>query len=92
MKKTESKHNPTLAILPAFQRLSDNTRDNTIVMTSGKGIFVYDDKGNEYLEATSSFYGAILGYGDEELIAAIEDNYINYRFTLPVFIGAMTRR
>ncbi len=73
----------TLPLLPAFQRLSDNTRDNTIVMTNGKGIFVYDDQGNEYLEATSSFYGAILGYGDEELIAAIEEQLHRLPFYPP---------
>jgi 4-aminobutyrate--pyruvate transaminase len=76
-------NNPTLPLLPAFQRLSDNTRENTIVMTSGKGIFVYDDQGNEYLEATSSFYGAVLGYGDEELIAAIEEQLHKLPFYPP---------
>ncbi len=76
-------NSPTQSLLPAFQRLSDNTRDNTIVMTKGKGVFVYDDKGNEYLEATSSFYGAILGYGDEELIAAIEEQLHKLPFYPP---------
>jgi len=76
-------NNSTLPLLPAFQRLSNNTRENTIVMTRGKGIFVYDDHGNEYLEATSSFYGAILGYGDEELISAIEEQLRKLPFYPP---------
>lgn len=40
-------------------------------IVSGKGIYVYDDAGNQYLEGLSGLWCSALGYGNEELIAAI---------------------
>lgn len=42
-----------------------------INIVSGKGIYVYDDAGNQYLEGLSGLWCSALGYGNEELIAAI---------------------
>ncbi|MBT7626104.1 MAG: hypothetical protein HN589_07460, partial [Proteobacteria bacterium] len=51
-----------LSMLLGFQRVSDNTLDKTKVIEKGKGIYVYDSDGKEYIEATASFYVASLGY------------------------------
>jgi 4-aminobutyrate--pyruvate transaminase len=59
-----------LRLLMGFQPLAHGTRERTTVMVRGEGIFVYDDRGREYLEATSSFYVAALGYSDRELADA----------------------
>ena len=40
-------------------------------VASGKGVYVYDDAGNQYLEGLSGLWCSALGYGNEELIAAI---------------------
>ena len=40
-------------------------------IVSGKGVYVYDDAGNQYLEGLSGLWCSALGYGNEELIAAI---------------------
>lgn len=40
-------------------------------IVSGKGIYVFDDAGNQYLEGLSGLWCSALGYGNEELIAAI---------------------
>lgn len=40
------------------------------VFTHGKGIRVWDDSDNEYIEAMSGLWCTTLGYGDEELAAA----------------------
>ena len=40
-------------------------------IVSGKDVYVYDDAGNQYLEGLSGLWCSALGYGNEELIAAI---------------------
>ena len=40
-------------------------------IVSGEGVYVYDDAGNQYLEGLSGLWCSALGYGNEELIAAI---------------------
>ena len=40
-------------------------------IVSGKGVYVHDDAGNQYLEGLSGLWCSALGYGNEELIAAI---------------------
>lgn len=42
-----------------------------INIVSGKGVYVYDDAGNQYIEGLSGLWCSSLGYGNEELIAAI---------------------
>ena len=37
------------------------------IMARGKGIFVYDDEGNEFLEAAAGLWCASLGFGVERL-------------------------
>lgn len=39
----------------------------------GEGVYVYDDKGNKYLEGLAGLWCAALGYGNEELIASISE-------------------
>ncbi|MDX5361851.1 MAG: aspartate aminotransferase family protein, partial [Alphaproteobacteria bacterium] len=41
-----------------------------MMLDSGKGIFVRDDQGKEYIEAMSGLWCTGLGWGDEELIEA----------------------
>ena len=40
-------------------------------IVSGEGTYVFDDAGNQYLEGLSGLWCSALGYGNEELIAAI---------------------
>lgn len=41
-----------------------------IIMDHGKGVFVYDDQGNEYLEALAGLWSVGVGYGEERLVTA----------------------
>jgi 4-aminobutyrate--pyruvate transaminase len=41
-----------------------------LVLTEGKGIFVYDDQGNEYIEGLAGLWSAALGFGEERLVQA----------------------
>ncbi|MCC6709811.1 MAG: aminotransferase class III-fold pyridoxal phosphate-dependent enzyme [Gammaproteobacteria bacterium] len=76
-----------LPMLLGFQRVSDNTAIATRFMEYGRGIYVYDTDGREYIEATASFYVASLGYQNAELIDAIERQYRE----LPFFVSALHR-
>ena len=42
-------------------------------IVSANGVYVYDDKGKQYLEGMSGLWSASLGYGNEELIQAATD-------------------
>jgi len=74
-------------MLLGFQRVADNTARQTRFMDHGRGIYVYDTDGREYIEATASFYVAGLGYQHEELIDAIHAQYRE----LPFFVSALNR-
>ena len=53
--------------LRALHTLKDN---GSLVISEGKGIFVYDSRGNEFIEGMSGLWCAGLGFGDEELAEA----------------------
>ena len=76
-----------LPMLLGFQPVAETTARRTRFIERGRGIYVYDSDGREYIEATSSFYVAALGYQNAELIDAIEAQYRN----LPFFVCAMHR-
>lgn len=79
--------NERLPMLLGFQRVATNTTRETRFMEHGKGIYLYDTDGREYIEATASFYVAALGYQHAELIDAITAQYRE----LPFFVSAMNR-
>ncbi|HVY56534.1 MAG TPA: aspartate aminotransferase family protein [Xanthobacteraceae bacterium] len=41
-----------------------------LLLERGKGVFVYDDAGNAYLEGMAGLWCTALGYGNEELVEA----------------------
>ena len=45
-------------------------RDGPLVMTHGKGIYVYDENGKEYLEGLAGLWCTSLGFGEERLAEA----------------------
>ncbi len=44
-----------------------------MVLTEGKGIYVYDDQGKEYIEGLAGLWYAALGFSEERLIKAATD-------------------
>jgi 4-aminobutyrate--pyruvate transaminase len=74
-------------LVPGFQPLAHATADRTTIITRGSGIFVYDDRGREYLEAASSFYVAALGYSDPELAEAAYEQLRK----LPFYVSGLYR-
>jgi len=41
-----------------------------LVITEGKGVYVYDDQGNEYIEGLAGLWCTALGFGEERLVEA----------------------
>jgi 4-aminobutyrate--pyruvate transaminase len=74
-------------LIPGFQPLAHATHDRTMTITRGSGIFVYDERGREYLEAASSFYVAALGYSDAELAEAAYEQLRK----LPFYVSGLYR-
>jgi 4-aminobutyrate---pyruvate transaminase len=60
----------TAHLLRGFMRLSDRHRVEPIVVDHGKGVWVFDERGEPYLEAAAGMWCASFGFGEEELVEA----------------------
>ena len=60
--------NDTLVL--GFSDLDKLRTERPMVLSGGRGVFVMDERGKDYIEAVSSFYCVALGYSDEELVEA----------------------
>ncbi|HXQ41835.1 MAG TPA: aspartate aminotransferase family protein [Candidatus Udaeobacter sp.] len=56
--------------LHSYTNARKNEAEGSLVLTSGKGVYVYDDEGKAYLEGLSGLWCLSLGYGEERLIEA----------------------
>src|SRR5262249_24981573 len=56
--------------LHAYTNAKKQEAEGSLVLTSGKGIHVYDENGKAYLEGMSGLWCLALGYGEERLIEA----------------------
>jgi 4-aminobutyrate--pyruvate transaminase len=66
-----------------FTNLRKHEEKGPVVMTRGRGIYVYDDQGKESIEGMAGLWCASLGFSDERLIAAAT-RQLN---TLPYYHG-----
>ncbi|MGI9324125.1 MAG: aspartate aminotransferase family protein [Pseudomonadales bacterium] len=81
------KDSERLPLVVGFQKIGLNKTSCTRFINAGKGIYIYDTEGREYIDATSSFYAASLGFQNVELIDAIEGQYRK----LPFCVSAQQR-
>ncbi len=56
--------------LHPFTNLRQHETDGPLVITGGRGIYVWDDAGREYIEALAGLWCASLGFGEERLVDA----------------------
>lgn len=70
-----------------FSNLRRLQSERPLVITNGRGVFVIDENGRDYLEASSSFYCAALGYSDERLAEAVT----RQMRTLPIYPTGLHR-
>jgi adenosylmethionine-8-amino-7-oxononanoate aminotransferase len=55
-----------------YTRFSTFESDPLPVIVRGEGIYLFDDKGNRYLDAISSWWACALGHGHPRIVAAIQ--------------------
>lgn len=58
------------SVLHPYTDLKANAKNGPLVITRGKGVFVYDDAGKEYLETVAGLWCASLGFDNERLVQA----------------------
>jgi 4-aminobutyrate--pyruvate transaminase len=58
------------ALLHPYTPIHKLRETGPLVIERGKGVFVYDTRGKEYIEGMSGLWCAGLGFGEEELIEA----------------------
>ncbi|SDR63940.1 4-aminobutyrate---pyruvate transaminase [Rhizobiales bacterium GAS113] len=75
------------AVLLGFSDLKRLKSERPLVFDRGKGIFVFDESGKDYIEAVSCFYCAALGFSDEQLVEAA----IRQLKSLPMYPSAIHR-
>ena len=56
--------------LHPFTNLERHEAEGPLVITSGKGVYVYDESGREYLEGLAGLWCTSLGFGEERLVEA----------------------
>ena len=60
------------AILHPYSALHKLRETGPTIMASGKGVFIYDTQGNEYIEGMAGLWCTGLGFGNEEMIEAAD--------------------
>ena len=78
---------PDNATLIGFTNLRLARTTRPMVIEKGRGIFLIDENGREYIEGTSSFYSAALGFSDPELVEAA----IRQMRQLPAYASGLYR-
>ena len=58
------------AVLHPYSPLHKLREMGPTIMASGKGVFVYDTQGNEFIEGMAGLWCTGLGFGNEELVEA----------------------
>ena len=58
------------ALLLGFSDLKRLKTERPLVFNKGRGIFIYDENGKDYIESVSCFYCVSLGFSEERLIEA----------------------
>jgi 4-aminobutyrate--pyruvate transaminase len=57
-------------LLHPYTNLRRHESDGPLVITAGKGVYVYDEAGKEYLEGMAGLWSASLGFGEARLADA----------------------
>jgi 4-aminobutyrate---pyruvate transaminase len=56
--------------LHPYSHLKKHETDGPLVLSEGKGIYVYDENGKQYVEGMAGLWCTALGYGNERLVEA----------------------
>jgi 4-aminobutyrate---pyruvate transaminase len=64
-----------------FTNMKAHEDSGPFIVNEGKGIFVYDDQGKEYIEGMAGLWCTSLGYGEERLAKAAYDQIMKMSYT-----------
>jgi len=84
---SQRSNSPDNATMIGFTNLRHARTTRPMVIEKGRGIFLIDENGREYIEGTSSFYSAALGFSDPDLI----DAAVRQMRQLPAFASGLYR-
>ena len=87
MRISRGDNTPDNAALIGFTNLRRARTTRPMVIERGRGIFVIDENGREYIEGTATFYCAALGFSDADLIEAA----IRQMRNLPAYASGVYR-
>jgi len=75
------------AIMLGFSDLTKLKTERPLIFSRGKGIFIYDENGKDYIESVSCFYCVSLGFSEERLVEAA----VRQMRELPMYSSAIQR-
>lgn len=58
------------SLVHSYTNLSVHEQQGPLIIETGKGIYVYDDNGKEYIEGLAGLWCTSFGFGEQELIDA----------------------
>ncbi|MBL4907960.1 MAG: aspartate aminotransferase family protein [Sneathiella sp.] len=58
------------SLIHPYTNLSAHEKQGPLIIETGKGIYVYDDNGKEYIEGLAGLWCTSFGFGEQELIDA----------------------
>ncbi len=87
MRISRRDNTPDNAAMIGFTNLHRARTTRPMVVEKGRGIFLIDENGREYIEGCASFYSAALGFSDQDLIEAA----IRQMRSLPAFASGIYR-
>jgi 4-aminobutyrate--pyruvate transaminase len=58
------------SLVHPYTNLKVHQNDGPVVIGKGKGVYVYDDSGKEYIEGLAGLWSTSLGWGEERLVEA----------------------
>jgi 4-aminobutyrate--pyruvate transaminase len=67
-------------VLHPYTDLKKNAAEGPLVITKGKGIYVYDENGKPYLETVAGLWCAALGFDNERLAKAAYEQMLKLPF------------
>ncbi|TDJ65375.1 MAG: aminotransferase class III-fold pyridoxal phosphate-dependent enzyme, partial [Proteobacteria bacterium] len=67
--------------LHPYTNLKAHEENGPLIINSGKGVFVYDDQGKEYIEGMAGLWCTSLGYGEERLAKVAYDQILQLSYT-----------
>ena len=58
------------SVVHPYTNLRQHEKEGPLVIERGKGVFVYDDSGKEYIEGMAGLWSAAIGFDEPRLVAA----------------------